>query len=380
VTGITEGKLTINKASGLTVSLADAGYTYDGKPKSITNKPKTNAPTGKTTYTYSFDKNGKYVSDLSSLTKQDVGSYTVYVKATNPNYSNTATTTATLTISKASNPLTVTPTAAVKVGGNKVDLSANVSKAEGAVTYAITGALDGCSINANTGVLTSGAKTGTCTVTVTAAGNKNYNSGNATIAVNITKKDPTPTPDPNKTDISGVKVTLSKKSFTYKDKAQKPTVKSVTLGKKTLTLDKDYTVSYQDKSSKNVGTYKITVSGIGKYTGSVSATYKIKQASNPMKVSLKKKELNVKLKKLKNKDQTISRSTYLTVSKAQGDVTYTKTSGNKKITVNSKNGKIKISKKLKKGTYSIKVSVKAEGNDNYKASTAKKVKFKIVVK
>ncbi len=194
------------------------------------------------------------------------------------------------------------------------------------------------------------------------------------------KQKTTPTPDPNKTDISGATVTLSKKSFAYKNKAQKPTVKSVTLGKKTLTLDKDYTVSYSNKSSKNVGTYKVTVSGIGKYTGSVSATYKIKQASNPMKVSLKKKELNVKLKKLKKKDQTISRSTYLTVSKAQGDVTYTKTSGDKKITVNSKNGKIKISKKLKKGTYSIKISVKAEGNNNYKASTTQKVKFKIVVK
>ena len=182
------GKLKIGKTTGLTASLEGSAYTYDGTAKAIGNNPTTNAPTGITAYSYSFDGN-EYVSDLSSLTKTDAGSYTVYVKATNPNYSDEAKTTATLAIAKAANPLTVTPAASVKIGGNTVDLTANVSKAEGAVTYAITGALDGCSINADTGVLTSGSKTGTCTVTVVAAGNGNYIAGTKTITVTVTEKD-----------------------------------------------------------------------------------------------------------------------------------------------------------------------------------------------
>ena len=90
----------IEKISGLTVSLDDATYEYDGSAHSIANSPVTNAISGTTTFTYSFEENGTYVEDLSSLTKTNVGVYTVYVKATNPNYSNVATTTATLEITK----------------------------------------------------------------------------------------------------------------------------------------------------------------------------------------------------------------------------------------------------------------------------------------
>ncbi len=94
----TTATLAISKASGLTVSLTGSQFTYDGKAKCIENSPTTNAAGGETTYTYSFAENGTYVDDLTSLTKKDAGTYTVYVKATNPNYSNTATTTATLKI------------------------------------------------------------------------------------------------------------------------------------------------------------------------------------------------------------------------------------------------------------------------------------------
>ena len=95
----------------------------------------------------------------------------------------------TVTITRAANPMTVAPTAGVKVDGNSVDLSANVSKAVGIVTYAITGGLEGCSIDANTGMLTSGAVTGTCIVTVTAAGDGNHEAGTAVITVSVTEKD-----------------------------------------------------------------------------------------------------------------------------------------------------------------------------------------------
>ena len=69
----------------------------------------------------------------------------------------------------------------------------------------------------------------------------------------------------------------------------------------------------------------------------------------------------------------------MTVSKAQGTVTYKKISGNSKLTVNTKTGKITAKKGIKKGTYAVKVKVKAAGNGNYK-SLAKTVSLRIIVK
>ena len=73
------------------------------------------------------------------------------------------------------------------------------------------------------------------------------------------------------------------------------------------------------------------------------------------------------------------RSKAIKVSGAKGTVTYAKAGGNKKIRINKKTGKITIKKKLKKGTYKLKVKVKAAGNSKYKAAT-KTVTVKIKVK
>ena len=67
---------------------------------------------------------------------------------------------------------------------------------------------------------------------------------------------------------------------------------------------------------------------------------------------------------------------------AQGKLTYKIVSVNKKksyFKINSSNGNVTIKKKLKKGTYKLKVSVTAAGNDNYKPIT-QTVSFKIKVK
>ena len=90
-----------------TVSLAGSTYQYTGTAKAITNAPSSSAIGGETSYTYSFEESGTYVSDLGSLTKTDAGKYTVYVKATNPNYSKMATTTATLEINQSDEAWTV---------------------------------------------------------------------------------------------------------------------------------------------------------------------------------------------------------------------------------------------------------------------------------
>ena len=65
--------------------------------------------------------------------------------------------------------------------------------------------------------------------------------------------------------------------------------------------------------------------------------------------------------------------------KGQGTLSYAKISGNKKITVNKKNGKVTIKKGLKKGTYKVKIKVRAAGNATHKAAT-RTVTIKIKVK
>ena len=100
---VVNGALTIERdpALVLTVSLADGDFTYDGRPHAPA--PAThNALSGATTVAYSKNQSD-WTADLSSLTATDVAdSCTIHVRATNPNYANTATASATLTIIEAS--------------------------------------------------------------------------------------------------------------------------------------------------------------------------------------------------------------------------------------------------------------------------------------
>jgi hypothetical protein len=102
-------------------------------------------------------------------------------------------------------------------------------------------------------------------------------------------------------------------------------------------------------------------------TTSTQSTTKGK-AVQPMSVKAVKK--TVKVKKLKKKAQTVKP---ITVKSAQGTVTYKITGGNKKskkvLKINSKNGKITVKKKTKKGTYKVKVTVTAAGNNQYKSGS-----------
>ena len=73
--------------------------------------------------------------------------------------------------------------------------------------------------------------------------------------------------------ISKASVTLSNSTYAYDGKAKKPGV-TVKLNGKTLKNGTDYAVSYSNNTK--VGTAKVTITGKGNYTGSVSKTYSIK--------------------------------------------------------------------------------------------------------
>ena len=86
---------------------------------------------------------------------------------------------------------------------------------------------------------------------------------------------PTPTPpEPAKTDLSACRITV--RDQVYTGKALCPAV-TVVLDGNTLARDADYTVSYADNQSVGVAT--VTVTGIGGYTGSATATFVINPAA-----------------------------------------------------------------------------------------------------
>ena len=77
----------------------------------------------------------------------------------------------------------------------------------------------------------------------------------------------------SRVSISKASMTLSTSTYAYDGKAKTPSV-TVKVGGKTLKKDTDYTVSYSNNTK--VGTAKVTITGKGNYTGSVSKTYSIK--------------------------------------------------------------------------------------------------------
>ena len=191
------------------------------------------------------------------------------------------------------------------------------------------------------------------------------------------KENTTPPEPPAPGSIKGAKVVLSKTAFTYNAKVQKPSIK--TIGGKVLTEGSDYTATWSNRSSKNAGSYTVTITGKGNYTGTTKATYKINKAANPLKIG--PKTATVKFSKLKKANQKLAVTKVIKFTKKASDKkTYIKKSGNKKIIIAKKTGKVTVKKGLQKGTYTMKVKVKALGNANYNASKVKTVTFTVRVK
>ena len=78
-------------------------------------------------------------------------------------------------------------------------------------------------------------------------------------------------------------VSLSKTSYTYNGKTQKPKVVVKTSKGKLLTEGKDYTVKYP-KGMKNPGSYTVTVTFKGNYSGKKTLTFTIAPKAPTLKV------------------------------------------------------------------------------------------------
>ena len=163
------------------------------------------------------------------------------------------------------------------------------------------------------------------------------------------------------------------KSKTYNGKAQTQNI-TVKDGDSALVEDIDYTTEY--KNNKNAGTATLTITGTGSYKGTITKTFKIAKAKNPMTVKVN--AVTVKAKNLKKKNVTVKKA--ITVKKNEGKVSYKAVAkGTSKGVSISKKGVITVKKGTYKKNLAVTVSVTAKGSGNFKKAT-KKLTVKIKVK
>ena len=183
-------------------------------------------------------------------------------------------------------------------------------------------------------------------------------------------------------NISGVKVpTLKTKTYTGKPQTQ--SLGKITKGEVEFTEGVHYTVVY--KNNINAGTATVTLRGKGALIGSLTTVFTINKAANPLKV--KGKTAKVKYNKLKKKNKKLAVAKVINFkAKAKDKKQYALASAKKGaksfkkyFSVNATSGKVTVKKGLKKGTYKVKIKVKARGDNNYKASSWKTVACKVKV-
>ncbi len=169
------------------------------------------------------------------------------------------------------------------------------------------------------------------------------------------------------------KLTLSKTSYTYNGKVQKPSV--VVKDRKGKTISpSNYTLTYTQ--SKDVGTYKVKATLKGNYSGSLTGTYTIQPAATTMKTPIAgKKAFTAKWSKQSTKMSKARISAY--------EVQYSTSSKFKNAKTKAVNGYTKTSLKISslkaKTTYYVRVRTKMKiSGKTYTSSwsKAKKVKTK----
>ena len=155
-------------------------------------------------------------------------------------------------------------------------------------------------------------------------------------------------------DIANTKVTLSKTSYAYDGKAKTPVV-TVIDDDYLLQENEDYTITYSDNIK--VGTATVMITGIGRYTGTVSASFTIQQVkkNNVIKSSNITKTVSAKEQKVKIQ-ATVNDKAKLTYS-----------SNSKSVKVNSR-GEITIAKNF---TGTAVITITAAETARYKKTSCR---------
>ena len=150
-----------------------------------------------------------------------------------------------------------------------------------------------------------------------------------------------------KPEIKSENVAVADNGYVYNGKQRKPKV-TVTYDNKTLTLNKDYTVTYSNNI--NAGKATVTVKGKGSYIGTVAKKFTIGKATQKIGV------------KATSYTKTMGNKSFSVKATGKGKITYI--TGNRKVVTVSNTGLVKIV-----GAGKTKITIKAAGNSNYKSAT-----------
>ena len=161
-------------------------------------------------------------------------------------------------------------------------------------------------------------------------------------------------------DISGAEVTVAADGLTYDGKAKTPAV-TVKYDGKALTAGTDYDVTYTGNISAGTNTAKATVTGKGKYKGTVEKTFSIAKADYKITAKAAKTAISV------------GQKTTIKVTGAKGKVSY-KSNKTTVATVDA-NGNVTA-----KAVGTVTITVTDAGNANYNKAAAVKVIIKVTPK
>ena len=173
-------------------------------------------------------------------------------------------------------------------------------------------------------------------------------------------------------DISSAIVTAANQTYTGLALTPAPTV---TLGGRTLTRGTDYIIEYV--KNVDVGTATVTVTGVHGYEGTVTGTFAIVKAANPITTRATVTSVSATY----DPSAVNATAVNVTVRGAVGAVTYANVSTTevtRGFAVDTVTGEVMLPKATRAVTYTVKVRVTAAGNKNYRAGS-KVVSYKIVV-
>lgn len=255
--------------------------------------------------------------------------------------------------------VTLTPAAKTVKAGKTVILKAEI-KPENATdkTVAWSSSNKKVAVVDGKGKVT-GIKKGTATIT---AKSSNGKTGICKITVTGTAKFIT------KATVTGLK----NKTYTGKTQTQSPKVK---LGENVLKKGTDYILSY--KNNVKAGTAVMTITGKGKYSGTVIKKFKINKAKNTLRVS--GRSVSLKTSSLKKSDKRLGVLRLLKITKkGNGRLTYSLSKANKYFKIGKTTGQLTIKRGTPQKAYILTVKVKAAGDNNHKAVT-RTVKVRVTV-
>ena len=197
---------------------------------------------------------------------------------------------------------------------------------------------------------------GTAKITITAVAGNGYKEAKKTVTVKVARGNQT---------VSGTKTSytaaLGSKAFSLGAKAPgKLTYKSSNT--RVAVVDR-----YGKVTAKGTGTVKITISAASSSNynaASKTVTVKVNKAAPVIKV--KTTSATVKYTNLKKKTQSVALGASVS---SKGTLSYQKVSGNKAVTVDKKSGRLSVRKGTKKGTYKVKVRIRAAAKGIYNAGS-----------